>query len=450
MKYSAINIGPIVKTLMMARKPRELWAASYLFSFLMKCIIEQLNEKDIVSPCVQGADRTDVGLYPDRVYIRNEVDDSVVKNAQELFSKALRLDKKTVEEYFSVMLVHADADSDAEAIIVLNQKLNVLELFERAIASNHEERILNLLKLKYDSPLFEIAYGKSDFEIKELQEIARNERKGERLSYNKYFCVVQADGDNMGQSITSAPDDKLKQISASLLDFGCNAVDAIKNYASYSLPIYAGGDDLLFIVPVVGNDGKNIFDLIAELDSCYERVRQVAGEQTTLSYGISISYYKYPLYECFETARNLLNAKAKKYEQKNVQAKNAIAWSLRKHSGGTFEGIISKNSDSYDAFKELLKYTVGGKVVSAVAHKIKANESLLQLWNGNENFKERNKNFFSTFIDMREDRSYKEAVRNLLDTMMSPATGIGTDEIVKTMYGMLRTAKFVKGEKDHE
>ena len=38
MKYTAISIGPIIKTLAMARKPRELWAASYLFSYLMKCI----------------------------------------------------------------------------------------------------------------------------------------------------------------------------------------------------------------------------------------------------------------------------------------------------------------------------------------------------------------------------------------------------------------------------
>lgn len=30
MKYAAINIGPIVDTISMARKPRELWAARYI------------------------------------------------------------------------------------------------------------------------------------------------------------------------------------------------------------------------------------------------------------------------------------------------------------------------------------------------------------------------------------------------------------------------------------
>ncbi|MDR2511860.1 MAG: hypothetical protein LBC89_05325, partial [Bacteroidales bacterium] len=33
--YTAISIGPIYKTLTMARKPLEIWAASYLFSYLM-------------------------------------------------------------------------------------------------------------------------------------------------------------------------------------------------------------------------------------------------------------------------------------------------------------------------------------------------------------------------------------------------------------------------------
>lgn len=48
MKYLAISIGPIIKTFSMARKPREFWAASYLFSYLMQCILKVFDNEEKV------------------------------------------------------------------------------------------------------------------------------------------------------------------------------------------------------------------------------------------------------------------------------------------------------------------------------------------------------------------------------------------------------------------
>ena len=76
-------------------------------------------------------------------------------------------------------------------------------------------------------------------------------------SYHKYFCIVQADGDNMGKTIQNG---NVAAISTALIQYAAAAVPKISDYGA--MPIYAGGDDLLFIAPVVGKDGKNIFDLI--------------------------------------------------------------------------------------------------------------------------------------------------------------------------------------------
>ena len=76
MNYTAINIGPIIATLGMARKPRELWAASFIFSHLMKCIYTEV-EKDgmtIISPAKPKQDKNKVGIYPDRIYIEGDFD----------------------------------------------------------------------------------------------------------------------------------------------------------------------------------------------------------------------------------------------------------------------------------------------------------------------------------------------------------------------------------------
>ena len=40
MKYIAITLGPITRTIEMAESTKELWAASYFFSYLAKEIVE--------------------------------------------------------------------------------------------------------------------------------------------------------------------------------------------------------------------------------------------------------------------------------------------------------------------------------------------------------------------------------------------------------------------------
>lgn len=48
--YTAFNIGPIYTTFIMGRRPRELWAASYMFSYLMKCIYDNVPKGSVLSP----------------------------------------------------------------------------------------------------------------------------------------------------------------------------------------------------------------------------------------------------------------------------------------------------------------------------------------------------------------------------------------------------------------
>ena len=98
MKYSAINIGPIIATLGMARKPRELWAASFLFSHLMKCIYAEAEKVNavIISPAKPEIDKNKVGIYPDRIYIKGEAD---MKTANTVMDKASSAAEKVKEEY---------------------------------------------------------------------------------------------------------------------------------------------------------------------------------------------------------------------------------------------------------------------------------------------------------------------------------------------------------------
>ena len=540
MKYSAINIGPILATFGMARKPREMWAASYLFSYLMKYIINVLPNDKIISPAIikESSENTEsekkeeplgTGLYPDRIFIKGDVKYDTIKSAIDTFAEKLSINV----DYFNVMLTSKDCNSDAEAIKDLNEKLDCMELFNLTSPQNAKDKVRELIIKTYGSPLFADAFGKMEFPVESLGEIAAvefkdqypnqwakfkgairnkdskiaekayNELPKEKLkSYHKYICIVQADGDNMGATVTHSalPEGKVKEISEALLKFGEDATKAIKDFGG--LPIYAGGDDLLFIAPVVGKnqkqiivkgiDGKektilvqkNIIDLLNDIDNKFVTVRETAkvydkeqgkdvflkkkeknGKEIelipTMSYGVSVSYYKYPLYEAHNAAIGLLFDTAKK----EVDHKNAIALDLRKHSGGTVGMAFSRyHIELSKAFDEMITASkVDESVISAIAHKIRENEGLFDLWIGKldtrkeeeiKKLEARNGNFFQKFIERDPDKKenvkndsdrYKDAALNLMNKI-SKLPDMTAEKLTQTLYGMLRIAKFINGE----
>lgn len=508
MKYAAINIGPIIDTISMARKPRELWAASYLFSFLMECIIEEIKKKGktIVSPAsLDSNKKIGVGLYPDRIYLKDITDEElkdVVDKAFGTFSAKTEIGR----DYINVMYVSIESEDGEGVIKTLNRLLDCTELYNRPVTDESRGNVLDLIQKKYGSPLFMHTFGYSKFKIRALEKIAtyqllklkdqaeiekepcdearEKENKDETVdlettedefykqikakfkndyhSYHKYICVVQADGDNMGSIISALKNEEVMTLSAALLDYGKTACQKLKDFGG--LPIYAGGDDLLFLAPVVSDQG-NIFGLLSEIDDCYKKtVDEAMGENkisrpekdgkelhTSLSYGLSVSYYKYPLYEALKSARELLFGAAK-----NVQGKNAIAWCLRKHSGTGFSGSFCKDASGgqvYQIFTKLMTCSESEEVISAIAHKLRQNEDLLEIIR-----KKKDKNRVTAFYHkvMEEENpekdSYLKYTRELLCALFDSDEGNTRPitDILTTMYGMLRTAKFINGEGDSD
>ena len=500
MKYTAINIGPILSTISMGRKPREIWAASYMFSFLMECIINEIpQDVEIISPAVLSEKKKiGVGLYPDRVFVRGELEAQVVvDNALKKFSGLTGIS----HTYVNVMHVSIDGEDSSkykDSIKRLNQLLDCMELCNHAVDSEARNGVLHLIQKKDASPLFIHGHGSLHFSIPFLAEIATSRlgndewkklcdkyrgkeldkggyedsfyqelkslfsSKDDYFSFYKYICIVQADGDNMGKIVSSITSDKVKKVSEALLAYGEEVCRKIKEYGG--LPIYAGGDDLLFIAPVKSKD-DTIFGLMDQIDALYQEKVDESIESfrpkdnngnylhTYLSYGLSMSYYKYPLYEAFKDAIALLFGKAKR-----VDGKNAVVWCLRKHSGSGFVGSLSKNGLVYSLNKDLMTCSVEEKEISAIAHKLKNNENLLGiLLEGYRKCKnqtvleDRLKNFYQKTMEDTGGNRYVTLSRNLLcELMMQANHETKINGILENMYGMLRTAKFINGEGDKD
>lgn len=243
-------------------------------------------------------------------------------------------------------------------------------------------------------------------EIRQLSDIACNgvtERKNDYKKYH-YYALVQADGDNMGNYLknNSNPEDadwlkKIDQFSKKCSEYTSESSYLVKEFGG--TVIYAGGDDLLFLAPVHNGNSENIFDLIENINCRFNqkfkelnqsikesidhdiinRDRSFEKEKLSVSFGVSISNTKYPLYENIKKARNLLFGVAKE-----TSHKNSIAISLRKGNSKEMQTCISlkgfnEKADSvWSCFRNMLHNFFEEKeaenkmsVYTSVLHKIK-------------------------------------------------------------------------------
>ncbi len=116
-----------------------------------------------------------------------------------------------------------------------------------------------------------------------------------------YYALLLMDGDSMGKLVSSLGDPA--KVSEGLNRFAEQVDDIVKKYDGRT--IYAGGDDVLAILPA--QDAlKAADDLSKKYNESFGRI-----EQATLSGAIIYAHWKYPLRQVLETAHHLLDDIAK-------------------------------------------------------------------------------------------------------------------------------------------
>lgn len=206
--------------------------------------------------------------------------------------------------------------------------------------------------------------------FRSISDIAGSDEEKKEFKKYSYFAVVQADVDSMGNYINGlSGDDEIKKFSEKCFKYVTSSAKIITDYGA--MVIYAGGDDLLFLAPVE-NGEKNVFDLICDIKKEFEmafELKKTISEDTgdtheepnkddaaeksneteiTVSFGVSIRYEKYPLYEAFESARNALFGIAK-----GGSDKNSVAVDFSKHSGQAMKLCIP--FERFESFCNIIK-----------------------------------------------------------------------------------------------
>lgn len=488
-KYIGATIGPIVDTLMKAKSTRELWGASYLFSYIMKNIIKELKGKgkEFVIPYTGNeylGEGNKAGLFHDRFIIKVKSDkdfEEVIKAKNKVFESLLkdinnRITKDFLDKYIKFYLVEKELKDGENVIFAISDTLDSLELNPQ-ICENELEKdyIFDYFSKEVNMPkLLDDAFGKDrddkENKIKSLPEIAmidgydklesnqRNEIdklfkeakiKDDENSYkilydngvlkkhHKYYAIVRADGDNIGKIIKELSNDKYQTFSQKLFEFSKENVKIIKKYNG--LTVFAGGDDLLFFSPV-----KNLFSLIDEISDNfkikikdkYDKILEEnrIKEKPTLSFGISIQYYKDPMSKALADSGTMLFSEAKNYKNKN-----AVGLKLLKHSGQTVEFVTEKEKEVYEKFTKIMNEHSEIKTLKGIIYTLENQKFIL------ENIKDdvtKIENFFVNNFKKKEHLDGKK-LNEYMKTVQSFITECGKNDELETGLKMLRFLAFL-------
>lgn len=371
--YIAVTIGPVLDTINLASSPSALWAASYMMSMLSKniclsLIAHEVKQEDIVSPYFDEDDelfnrKDGVGLFHDRVIFKADkfdindfptVRDEAIENTVKYFGFKSDKDKKYFKDYFLVSAIYLE---ESESPIMDSGKiLDCLELAKRFVSSEESNPILRFYHSedittspsRNDAIRIQVTDKKKGMgienwqllddhrKIRSIPDIAGGHGKDGLKKY-KYYAVVRSDGDRISKIIESLAPEQIRDFSEICLKY-CSDI-ANKVYKDYGgVTIYAGGDDLLALMPVE-YEGKNIFEFTKEANEHFVECFAKFKKDVSLSFGIFVAYERFPLYEALEESGHLLFDIAK-----DINNKNCVAIRFQKHSGQS-EGLIIPNKD---------------------------------------------------------------------------------------------------------
>ncbi|MCX6269634.1 MAG: type III-B CRISPR-associated protein Cas10/Cmr2 [Bacteroidetes bacterium] len=287
--------------------------------------------------------------------------------------------------------------------------------------------------------------------------------------YHKYFGVLYADGDNIGDLLKSLASDitnsSLQEFSRLLIEFAQKAEEVIYSYGGNG--IYLGGEDILAFIPLAcknvnSDELMNVFNLIHQLDEVFA---QIIGKYAitkginppTLSYGLMISYAKHPLRESMVIAHKLLE-KAK--NKKDHSEKNTIGLHFQKHSGHVMKCFIEKNNEHQHSWAEIreivknfTKTILSEKqtsLLSGIIHRFN-DEVFYTVYKEATKEKRLNEffeNFFNEEIHLETGKStFQDSIKRFTEVIFEDY-GIDNPASREIIYTVLRLIHFINSEKE--
>lgn len=372
---------------------------------------------------------TGVGIFPDHHIFDAPPEKNALEIIRQLVDTVLEeiigfitqneADQTYLRRYLQVHIISvelpetSDDPQESNPILQVTDRLSQAELFQK-LPDRHSSVLKNLLGKTGKNFLTIAAFHDAEKEIRSIPEIALADvlrdktlakkirksiysqdvdrtlldtqkylkKEGKSfLTGHKYIAIVHGDGDSIGKTLGQLQRDQWEDFSEALSQFSIEAARMVQEDFS-GLPVYFGGDDALFFAPVIYK-GQTIFHLLRNMDKAFQKIMKPYVEDgnkpPTLSFGLSITYAKYPLYETLQRSLNLLLGPAKT----GVGGKkNNLAFALLKNSGSIFGGTLHLDREEefslWDPFVKLFDFYQknDGTALRSIIYDMPANRGL--------------------------------------------------------------------------
>jgi CRISPR-associated protein Cmr2 len=263
------------------------------------------------------------------------------------------VEKEYLQEY---LLIAAAVNEVENPILDMGKVMDSFELAKPIVRGRENNPLLSLLigEQNYGNEAvkkLEIVKGfrnwqllKTASSLKSIPDIAAA-GVTDKLKKHSYFAIVRADGDHMGDVIKKLSGENVRDFSKNCLIYCGEIAKLVGKYGGVT--IYSGGDDLLALMPCENAEQMTIFEFIQEANGLFTKSfpKETYQADVSLSWGVTICYHKFPLYEAMEDSYHMLTKIAKK-------RRNCVAVHLQKHAGQS-EGLIIPN-DAMEKFVELM------------------------------------------------------------------------------------------------
>lgn len=179
--------------------------------------------------------------------------------------------------------------------------------------------------------------------LEDARNALRELKRATGIRPSPYYAILRADGDRMGKAIDACTQkEEHQQLSRDLVAFTKKAATIVRD--SHGRLVYAGGDDVLALLPVAGAIpcARQLADEFkTRVGAPMQPILDAHGgaEPTpTLSVGVVVAHHLEPLADVLE-----LSAKAEKEAKKT---RNALAILVSKRSGS--EGLVTGTWEQVD------------------------------------------------------------------------------------------------------
>lgn len=285
--YTGIVIGPIFQTIDRARKTREMWSSSFIFSYLSEKLVEAFNSDQaknqlaVLSPHFETrTNKSGAGLYPDRIILQHLDKDNapntirtIVKTVfqqlcKDIYDRSKQYDRleeyKLIEEtlasFFKLnaQTIHVEAGENIIETIspFLDSIEQVPQIYDLSKFENSLGHFLLHATLKNKdngnkvSFLLEHAMGTNHEKFPSLIEIAT--RDLQELNGTEFKKAIEKHFKKINTGIRSGEDAQLFQDLTNI--FGAKFLHQHRHIAI----VHADGDNIGAVLKAIGDQPEEI------------------------------------------------------------------------------------------------------------------------------------------------------------------------------------------------